>query len=120
MKNRKMVPNASDRLRVTMTPRHGGKPRAFSLYFCLRIFIALSAAGQSTNLLNKLRAEYPEDVAVVLKRDKVIELYVERDSLKAHATVEESVLFLKDQANLSSQWRVHGSYFQQVRDLRAS
>src|SRR5258706_13366546 len=58
-------------------------------------------------------------MGVFLERSKSMTLLVKEDSLYSSATVSETLLFLKDQAHRSADWRVYGSYFDEIENMEA-
>src|SRR5271154_3261008 len=89
------------------------------LLFLLLSGITSFAWGQTSSLFQKMKATYPDDMSVFVERSKYVTLLVKDDSLHTSASVSETVLFLKDQTNQSTDWRVYGSYFQEVENLQA-
>lgn len=91
------------------------KAGRYLLFFILGLN-SIDSPGQ-TDIFEKSKAAYPDELGVFLDRSKLITLLLKDDSLYCSAAVTETLLFLKDQAHQSSNWRVYGSYFSEVEDL---
>lgn len=85
--------------------------------FC--VTLAGSAAAQSGDLWTTLKDKYPDEPIVYIERSETLNLSVKDDSLYAYADVFEDVLHLKEQTTIAGSKRVYGSYFREIKDLKA-
>jgi hypothetical protein len=75
--------------------------------------------SQTGDLWESLKKQYPEEPAVFVHRSEVLNIALERDSLKVFTDVSEDILHLKEQTEMYSGRKVHGSHFVEVADLKA-
>src|SRR5882762_2838116 len=111
METRQRSRNSGEELQSINGMRH--------IVFFIFLFCSMGVCGQSSDFFQKLKAAYPDDMGVFLERSKSMTLLVKEDSLYSSATVSETLLFLKDQAHRSADWRVYGSYFDEIEDMEA-
>src|SRR5687767_10704297 len=78
-----------------------------------------SSLAQSTDLWTDLKGKYREEPAVFVDRSEVLNINIEKDSLRIFADVTEDILHLKEQTDGFSGKRVYGSHFNQVGNIKA-
>lgn len=79
---------------------------------------SLQTDAQSS-VWKEMKQKYPDESAVFLTRNKVINLEVMQDSVTAYASMEERILFLKDRPDNTTDMRIFGSHFQEIENLQA-
>jgi hypothetical protein len=79
---------------------------------------AMFCAAQSANA-DEARKVFPDASAVFLERSVVLNLTIERDSVRAFTDVYEDMLHLKSQTEMYASRKVYGSHFQQIENLKA-
>lgn len=83
------------------------------------MFAGFFAQGQDADLWQDLKKQYPEEPAVFIDRSEVLNIFVEGDSLRIFSDISEDLMHLKEQTDLYSGRKVHGSHFSQVADIKA-
>lgn len=83
------------------------------------VFVAFGICAQP-RIWSEMKEKFPDESAVYLFRNKVVTLEIRGDSVGAQATVEESILFLKDRPDNLSDMRIHGSHFQEIENIQAA
>ncbi len=82
-------------------------------------FLSTIALGQASGIFKQMKDKYRDDIGVYTERSKYLTMAVNGDSLVTSATVKETILFLKDQQKYSADWRIYGSYFQEIGGIEA-
>ena len=84
------------------------------LFFFVAFSQIIPGHGQMPEVFQKMKAIYPDELGVFLERNKTLTLLVKDDSISATAYVEETILYLKDEANKSAVSHVYGSHFVEI------
>lgn len=85
----------------------------------LLLLTSLTGWSQQTDIWNVMNSKFSDEPAVFVDRSEILNLEIVGDSLRAYSEVLEDVLYMKDQADMFSSKRVYGSYFSQIKDLKA-
>ena len=80
------------------------------------IFLFYTVGFAQPNELKEIQAQFKNERAIFLNRDKHITLFLEKDSLRATSKVSETIFFLKDQLDNSVNMRVYGNHFNEIND----
>jgi len=83
------------------------------------IFLFYTVGFAQPNELKEIQAQFKNERAIFLNRDKHITLFLEKDSLRATSKVSETIFFLKDQLDNSVNMRVYGNHFNEISNLKA-
>ncbi len=78
-----------------------------------------SAFSQKADMWQVLKDKYPDEPAVFLDRSEIVTIQVKGDSLQITSENVEQMMFLKEQADVFVNRKVHGSHFEEVYDLKA-
>ena len=89
------------------------------LFFFVAFSQIIPGHGQMPEVFQKMKAIYPDELGVFLERNKTVTLLVKDDSISATAYVEETILYLKDEANKSAVSHVYGSHFVEIEGLES-
>jgi transglutaminase-like putative cysteine protease len=84
------------------------------------LMICVSQTHAQSSVWAEMKERYPDESAIFLTRNKVITLEVKQDSVTASATMEESILFLKDRPGDATDMRIFGSHFQEIENVQAA
>lgn len=85
----------------------------------LLLLISFAGLSQQNDIWNLMNSKFSDEPAVFVDRSEILNLEIDGDSLIAYSEVSEDVLYMKDQADMFSSKRVYGSYFNQIRNLKA-
>ena len=89
---------------------------ALCLFFTVEIAIS---HAQGLRLWKEMKAKYPDEMAVYLKHNKQISIYIEDDSIKVTSHRNYDLLHLNEQSNVLAQEKVFTSHFVKLIDLQA-
>ncbi len=81
---------------------------------------AAYANGTGDVEFEKIRAQYPTELAVFLKYDEALDISIVDDSLVLHSNIDEEMLHLNDQSSMFAKNQIYTSHFLKVSNISAS
>ena len=92
------------------------KNKVLIVFFC---GVSAVVYSQREDQWQQLKEKYSTEPAVFVERAEVVTIEVKSDSLVIYSDVFEDILYLKEQADVFANRRVHGSHFSQVGGIKA-
>jgi hypothetical protein len=89
------------------------------LTLVLLVFSFTTLFAQKEDVYSFYKGKFPEDPAVFVERSQVMNIAVEGDSLKIYSDNLEDILHLKEHTDGFASNRLYGSFFNQVKDIKA-